>query len=73
LQDGELHNSYSSPNIFRMIKSRTMRWTDDIVRMERPKRRWEDNIKIALKDLGCEGVVWFKLAQDIAIKSFAPR
>jgi hypothetical protein len=35
LHNEELHNFYSSPNIIRMIKSRTMRWAGDVVRMER--------------------------------------
>jgi hypothetical protein len=30
----------------------------------RPKHRWEDNIKIGLRDLGCEGVCWIHLARD---------
>jgi hypothetical protein len=34
LHNEELHNLYSSPSIIRMIKSRTMKWAGDIVRME---------------------------------------
>jgi hypothetical protein len=30
----------------------------------RPKRRWEDNSKIDLQEVGCGGVVWIQLAQD---------
>jgi len=26
--------------------------------------RWEDNIKIDLQEVGCEGMNWIKLAQD---------
>jgi hypothetical protein len=33
LNNEELHNFYSSPNIIRMIKSRRMRWTRHIARM----------------------------------------
>jgi hypothetical protein len=29
----ELHNLYSSPKIIRMIKSRRMRWADNVARM----------------------------------------
>jgi hypothetical protein len=29
----------------------------------RPRRRWEDNIKMDLRDLGCGGVDWIELAQ----------
>ena len=30
----------------------------------RPRRRWEDNIKTALQDVGCEGMDCMELAQD---------
>jgi len=30
----------------------------------RPRRRWEDNIKIDLKEVGCEGMEWIELTQD---------
>jgi len=30
----------------------------------RPRRRWEDNIKMDLQEVGCEGVEWIELAQD---------
>jgi hypothetical protein len=30
----------------------------------RPRRRWEDNIKIDLQDVGCGGLDWIQLAQD---------
>ena len=30
----------------------------------RPRRRWEDNIKMDLKEVGCGGVDWIELAQD---------
>jgi hypothetical protein len=29
----------------------------------RPRRRWEDNIKIGLQEVGCGGVDWIGLAQ----------
>ena len=28
------------------------------------RRRWEDNIKIELQEVGCEGMDWIELAQD---------
>ena len=31
----------------------------------RPRRRWEDNIKIDLQEVGCRGTDWIKLAQDM--------
>jgi hypothetical protein len=30
----------------------------------RPKRRWEDSIKMNLQDLGCGGMGWIEPAQD---------
>ena len=30
----------------------------------RPRRRWEDNIKMNLQVVGCEGMEWIELAQD---------
>jgi hypothetical protein len=32
--------------------------------MGRPRRRWEDNIKIDLQEVGCGIVDWIELAQD---------
>jgi hypothetical protein len=30
----------------------------------RPRRRWEDNIKMDHQEVGCGGMDWIKLAQD---------
>jgi hypothetical protein len=30
----------------------------------RPRRRWKDNIKMGLQEVGCEGMDWIELAQD---------
>jgi hypothetical protein len=30
----------------------------------RPRRRWKDNIKMYLQEVGCGGMDWIKLAQD---------
>ena len=30
----------------------------------RPRRRWEDNIKMAFKGVGCGCIDWIELAQD---------
>ena len=29
-----------------------------------PRRRWEDNIKMDLQEVGCRGMDWIELAQD---------
>ena len=30
----------------------------------RPRRKWEDNIKMDLQEVGCGGMEWIELAQD---------
>ena len=75
---------YSSPNIVRVIKSRSMRWVGHVARMggvrgmyrvlvgklegKRPlgrtRRRWVDNIKMDLQEVGCGYMDWIGLAQD---------
>jgi hypothetical protein len=30
----------------------------------RPRRRWEDNIKMDLQEVGCGGMDWIEMAQD---------
>jgi hypothetical protein len=30
----------------------------------RPRRRWEDNIKMDFQKVGCRGMYWIVLAQD---------
>jgi hypothetical protein len=80
----ELHSFYRSPNIFRVIKSRRLRWAGHIARMEegeiafktltgaptgkifleRPRRRWEDNIKMDLKEIGINTRYWVDSVQD---------
>ena len=32
--------------------------------LERPRRRWEDNIKMDLQKVGCDGMDWIEVAQD---------
>ena len=32
--------------------------------MGRLRRRWEDNIKMDLQEVGCRGMDWIELAQD---------
>jgi hypothetical protein len=79
LHNGELHSLYSSPNIVRVIKSRRMIWASHVAPMGegrdvgrpagrrplgRPRRRWEDNIKMDLSETGIDGANWIRLAQD---------
>ena len=37
-------------------------WTNR--QLGRPRRRWEDNIKMDLQEVECEGMDWIELAQD---------
>jgi len=30
----------------------------------RPRHRWEDNIKMDIREVGCLGMDWIELAQD---------
>jgi hypothetical protein len=32
--------------------------------LERPRRRWEDNIKLDLREIENDGANWIRLAQD---------
>jgi hypothetical protein len=76
LHSGELSNLYSPPNIIRQIKSKRMKLAGHVARMgvlggknpkkkpfERPRRRWEDEIKMNVREIGW-GVEWIHLAQD---------
>ncbi|KAJ4436521.1 hypothetical protein ANN_16552 [Periplaneta americana] len=80
LHNAELHALYSSPDIIRKIKSRRLRWAGHVARMgesrvlfgrpeeKRPlgrlRRRWEDNIKMDLREVGYDDRDWINLAQD---------
>jgi hypothetical protein len=35
-----------------------------MIMLERTRRRWEDNIKMDLRDIGINGTNWIWLAQD---------
>jgi hypothetical protein len=61
LHNEELHNLYSSPSIIRIIKSRRMRWAG---RVEGPRRRCVDHIKLDLRGTGLDGMDWIDLAQN---------
>jgi len=74
------HVAYSTV----VIKSRRMRWTGHVARMdeerraytilagkpegkrplERPRRKWVDNIRMDLQEVGCACMDWIGLALD---------
>ena len=75
IRSKEPHSSYRSHNIVRVIKSRRLSWTGHVARMEegnptikkplgRPRRRWEDNIRMDLEEIGINAVNWVNSAQD---------
>ena len=63
LHNEELNDLYCSPNIVRVIKSRRMRWEGKRP-LGRPRRRWVDNIRMDLQEVGCGYVDWNGLARD---------
>ena len=79
LHNEELRDLYSLPIIVRVVKSRRMRWAghrggrgvhrvlvgkpEGKRPLGRPRRRWEDNIKMDLQEMGGGGD-WMELAQD---------
>ena len=80
LHNEELSDLYSLPNIVRVVKSRRMRWVGHVARMGegigvvgkpegkrplgRPRRRWQDNIKMDLQEVGGvvrTGLSWLRI------------
>ena len=85
LHNKELYTLYSSPNIFRVIKSRRLRWAQHVVCMgerkgtyrilvrkpegrrplQRPRSRWEDNIKMIFESWmgggAWTGLIWLRI------------
>ena len=58
---------YRSPNIVRVIKSRRLRWAGHVARMEEDRsawRRWEDNIRMDLEEIGINAGNWIDSVQD---------
>jgi hypothetical protein len=40
------------------------RTTEGKIPLGKPRRRWQDNIKMDLQEVGCGGMDWIELAQD---------
>ena len=84
LHNAELHALYSSPNVIRNLKSRRLRWSGYVARMEQsrnayrvlvgkpeaerslemPTSRWEENIKMDLREVVCYPGEWINLTED---------
>ena len=63
---------YRLTNIVRVIKSRRLRWAGHVTKiltgkptgmrpLGRPRRRWEDNIRMVLEEIGINGLIWLKI------------
>ena len=77
LQNEDIHSVFLSPNIHRVIKSRRLKWPIHVAKMEwirskpiekrylgRPKRRWQDNIRMNLKKIIIKrgiGLIWLRI------------
>ena len=80
LHNEELHSLYRSPNTVRVINSRRLKWTGHVAKMEegrsafklltrkkplgRSMRRWEENIRMDLKEICINTRNWVDLTQD---------
>ena len=63
LHNEELNDLYCSPNIvgvYRVLVGKPKGKKP----LGRPRRRWEDNIKMDLQEVGCGGMDWIDLVQD---------
>jgi len=47
--------------VYRVLVGKAERKTP----LGRPRRRWEDNIKMDFQEVGCGGMDWIELAQDM--------
>jgi hypothetical protein len=78
LHNKELNDFYSLPNLILMIKARRMRWAGYVAHMARRGMcmgfwwesqkeeitRWEDNIKMDLREIQWGDINWVSLAED---------
>jgi len=75
LHNEELHNLCTSQDIIMVIKWRRLRWAGHIALMGemrnvyrilvgKPRHRWEDNIRIDLREIGWKGADWVHVTQD---------
>jgi hypothetical protein len=80
LHNEEFHSLYRSPKLFSIIKSRRLRWAGRVARMEegrsafkiltgkptgkRPRHRWDDNIRMDLKEIDINTRNWVDAALD---------
>ena len=76
LHNEELYDQYYLPNIVRVMSGTCSAYGGGKRRVQcfggetegkrplgRPRRRWKDNIKMDLQEVGCRGMDWIELAQ----------
>jgi hypothetical protein len=79
LHNEELHNMYCSPSVIRITRlarqvaciiEKINTYRILVGKLERKRQlgrircRWEDDIKMNLREMGCSGMDWIDLAQD---------
>jgi hypothetical protein len=53
------------PDIIQFLNNNNFGIKPEVMRpLGRPRRRWEDNIKMDLRETGWDGMEWIDLAQD---------
>ena len=57
---GHVVRMWEMRGVYRVL----VRKTEGKSPLGRPRRRWEDNIKMDLQEVGCGGMDWIELAQD---------
>ena len=55
---------YGGEEKFVQIFGRNKTTPDGKTPLGRPRRKWENNIKMELQEIGCGGMDWIELAQD---------
>ena len=58
--EGHVARTEESSGVYRIL----MRKSEEKRPLGRPRRRWEDNIKMDLQEVGWEGIDLIELAQD---------
>ena len=64
IKKNEMGAAYSAYGEGRGVYRVSVRKPEGKKPRERLRRRWEDNIKIDLQEVGCGGMDWIEMAQD---------
>jgi hypothetical protein len=58
--DGNVARTGEGRGVYRVLVGKP----EGKIPLGRPRRRWEDNIRLDLQEVGCGGMDWIKRAQD---------